>query len=89
MHENARIRSQAQRCLDQGGPTIVIGRTDRFSGSQLAAPQINGLATFASSHDDREGKALEEKLVHDAFQAFTQEYRRGLERLLVAEEAVV
>ena len=81
MSEDSRFRAAAQRCLDGGGPSIVIGRSDRYSGSQMLAPTINGLADLASRHDDREGRAAEEKLLNDAFESFRRTYLRGLVEL--------
>lgn len=89
MHENAMIRSGARRCLDSGGPTITIGRTDRWSGSQMVNPEIYGLATLVSGHDDREGKEAEDKLVRDAFAAFRQVYVAGLRELVGDEQPAV
>lgn len=51
----------------------------------MTAPVVHNLASLVSAHDDREGKALEEQLVRDAFAAFRAAYLDGL-REIVGED---
>jgi hypothetical protein len=87
MHENPQVRSQAQRCLDGGGPTIVIGRTDQYSGRVMTAPVIHNIATLASDKNDTAAQRVEEDLVREAFAAFRQSYLNGLREIVGEPEA--